>query len=286
MKKKLKLVIKVLIAFMALLAVLMVYLISRSDNSQIDITYYRVVSEKIGNEVRVVQLSDLHNAVFGRNNEKLVKMIQEAKPDLILMTGDMVNDDDTDVSVVLSLCEQLLKTAPVYYSLGNHEGNLIYGKDYENVDLDRQLYAIGVPVLYSDSRIVNVNGNEISLGAVAAAPHEYERLSKPFVEEYVKDEHFKLLMSHYPSLYYRENNCLYDADIDLALAGHYHGGQVRIPFLGGAFHVDTGLFPKYAGGKYRLEKGTLIVSRGLGNHESVGRINNPPELVVIDISHQ
>lgn len=276
----------IMIILLTLFVLLIGYLIIQSDNTKLDTTYYRVVSEKIGKEFRVVQLSDLHNTKFGENNQDLIREIQDLKPDLILMTGDMVNDDDEDITVVLNLCGELIKTAPVYYSLGNHEGTMMYGEDRTNIPLDRELAELGAVILYNNSKIVSVKGNEINLGAVASSANDFEWLSKSFIEDYVKDDSFKLLMSHYPSLYIEKRNCLYDADIDLALAGHYHGGQIRLPFLGGIYHPDTGLFPKYEGGKYPLKSGTLIVSRGLGNHESIPRINNRPELVVVDISHQ
>ena len=109
----------------------------------------------------------------------------------------------------------------------------------------------------------------------------FEEFVGNFFDEYEKSRDFKLLLAHYPSLYYE---ALADGDIDLGICGHYHGGQVRLPFMGGLYHGDTGFFPKYNGGMYVLPNSTIFVSRGLGGHSGLPRINNRPELAVIDIN--
>ena len=119
------------------------------------------------------------------------------------------------------------------------------------------------------------------IGGLTTAPEGYEEYGEEFIKEYEKSEEFKLLISHYPTLYYEH---LADTEIDLGVCGHFHGGLVRLPVIGGLFHGDTGLFPKYSGGMYRLTDSTIFVSRGMGGHSGFPRINNRPELAVIDIN--
>ena len=141
-----------------------------SDNSTFDTTFYRVSSEKIGESVRAVVLADLHNNVFGQENEPLVSKIRQLEPDVILMAGDMVNEDNPDVSVILDLCRQLKDIAPIYYSLGNNEGVLMYSPDGPQVPLDTELIEEGVTVLYNNSVDTEICGNQISIGAVTSDP--------------------------------------------------------------------------------------------------------------------
>ena len=119
------------------------------------------------------------------------------------------------------------------------------------------------------------------IGGLTTAVEGYEEYGAAFFEEYEKSDAFKLLISHYPSLYYE---ALADAAVDLGICGHYHGGQFRLPVIGGLYHGDTGLFPKYNGGMYQIDNGTIFVSRGMGGHNGLPRINNRPELAVIDIN--
>ena len=250
-------------------------------NRTIGISFYTCPSPKIIAPVCLVQLSDLHSRQFGSGNQRLIENIKEIGPDLILITGDMVNSTDTDVSAAVNLCGDLTEIAPVYYQYGNHESILMrYGKDGIKVPIDAYLEKKGVHFFYNDFVDIQVNGNELALMGISVSEENYERWAAVSVEQFQKRETYKILLSHYPSLYY---STLSEADIDLALAGHYHGGLIRIPGIGGLYHPDDGLFPKYSGGKYRLKKGTLIVSRGLGNHGWIPRINNQPELTVIEL---
>lgn len=248
-----------------------------TDNSSFEETFYHVQSDKISDDMRVVLLSDLHNSEFGPENNMLVERIAALEPDMIVAAGDMVNEYDKDTSVAVNLCRQLLEIAPVYYGFGNHEGTLVYD---EKVPLDGELSAIGVTVFYNDSRTVEVKGNVIDIGAVGTPPKMFDEYSAEFIEEYVKSDHFKLLIAHFPSLFYEK---LADENIDLALCGHFHGGQVQIPGVGGLYSLDYGFFPKYCDGIFELQESTVIVSRGLGNSRKIPRINNKPELVIVDI---
>ena len=252
-----------------------------SDNDTLETTFYQVSSSKIQEPVRVILLTDLHNHEFGRANCNLVKEIERLKPDMIVIAGDMVNSDDPNITIVTDLCGKLLKMAPVYYVFGNNEGTLEYASDGPRVVLDAALWEKGVTVLYNNCISVEIKGNPFEIMGVTAEVDDYEEVAGDTVSTFEKKEGFKLLLTHFPALYY---DCLADVDFDLGVAGHFHGGQVRLSDGRGLFHVDEGFFPKYCYGEFSLTHGTLIVSRGLGGHGLLPRINNRPELVVIDIS--
>lgn len=247
---------------------------------KLETTHYTISSEKITGTIRIAVFSDLHNHQYGIHNQELVRRTQQEQPDLILMLGDMVNDDDPDIGVVTALCAELKKIAPVYYILGNHEANLMYLKSGYQIPLDAYLIQDGISVLYQGETDVKIGENMIALGAFSMPEKEYSEETEQEKADFEKSNAFKIALSHYPSVFSR---CLWDADFDLAFASHYHGGQIRIPGIGGIYHKDEGLFPKYSGGLYKLGRGTLIVSRGLGDHTIVPRIWNRPELVIVDV---
>lgn len=253
-----------------------------ADNDTLETTFYQVTSDKIQEPVRAVLLTDLHNHEFGRANHELVAEIEELEPDVILMAGDMVNGDDPNITIVTDLCGKLLDVAPIYYVFGNNEGALEYSGGGPQVALDAELFKKGVTVLYSNAISTEINGNPFEIMGVTASPDDFESVAGDEIAAFEKKEGFKLLLTHFPALYY---DCLADVDFDLGVAGHFHGGQVRLPDGRGLYHVDEGFFPRYCYGEFELTHGTLIVSRGLGGHGHLPRINNRPELVVIDISH-
>lgn len=199
-----------------------------SDNSTFETTFYRVTSEKIGENIRAVVLADLHNNVFGQDNEPLVFKIRQLEPDVILMAGDMINGDDPDVSGILELCVKLKDIAPIYYSLGNNEGVLMYSPEGPQVPLDVELLEEGVTVLYNNSVDTEIRGNKVSIGAVTSEPADFAEMSQEFIAGFEQSSNYKILLAHYPTLFY---DCLADADIDLSVSGHFHGGQVRLRHL-------------------------------------------------------
>lgn len=251
-------------------------------SQELETTCYSVSSPKVpqGSSVRVALLSDLHNRQYGEDNRELVELIARQEPDLILMAGDMFTKGDSDYETVLSLCRQLRDIAPIYFGLGNHEGTIIYNED---VRIDGMLVKEGVHVLISSAVETQVNGVPILIGSVAVSEQLFDEYAAEFIEEYEKSDALKLLITHIPSLYYEK---MAQTEIDLGLCGHFHGGVVQLPILGGVYSVDYGLFPQYCSGMHQLENSTIVVSRGLGEHRNIPRINNRPELVVIDICSQ
>ncbi|MDE6930629.1 MAG: metallophosphoesterase [Lachnospiraceae bacterium] len=249
-------------------------------SEELEVTFQHLYSSKIagGENIRVVVLSDLHNREFGTDNEDLAEQITALRPDIIAIAGDMVNADDDNLDIILSLCRKLVEIAPVYYSPGNHESNLMYEK---GSPIESLLIEEGVHVLVNRAEEVTVNRTPLLIGGMPTSVEGYEIYGAEFFEEYEKSTAFKLLIAHYPSLYYE---AIADGAVDLGICGHYHGGQFRLPVVGGLYHGDTGLFPRYNGGMYHLQNGTIFVSRGMGGHNGLPRINNRPELAVIDIN--
>lgn len=268
-----------MLPFLLLLAAVLLVALQMQENRHFEVTYYGLESKKVGTPVKFVVLSDLHSQEYGNENTELVEAIRKEEPDFIAMIGDMVNLDDTNFSVIRRLCKNLREIAPVYYTLGNHEGTVMYGR-LDTVALDELLEEDGVTMLINQTTVFQKEDTKIQIAGIAIDVNGYDQFAKERMEDFWELEDYKIVLSHFPSLYYSK---LKDAKMDLALAGHYHGGVVRIPGMEGLYHPEGGFFPKYSGGQYSLTNATLIVSRGIGGHDVIPRINNRPELVVIEI---
>lgn len=268
------------ILYAVLAAVLLLLCGWRLASEELEVTFHHLYSPKIagGEHIRIAVLSDLHDREFGPDNEELVRQIAVLEPDLIAVAGDMVNARNGKPNVILSLCGRLVEIAPVYYCPGNHESNLMYE---QGSPIESQLLDLGVHVLVNRAEEAVINRTPLLIGGIPTSPEDYAAYGAEFFQKYEKSGAFKLLIAHYPSLY---EGVLAERAVDLGICGHYHGGQVRLPLLGGLYHGDTGLFPRYSGGLYHLTNGTIFVSRGMGGHNGLPRINNRPELAVIDVN--
>lgn len=268
------------ILYAVLAAVLLLLCGWRLASEELEVTFHHLYSPKIagGEHIRIAVLSDLHDREFGPDNEELVRQIAVLEPDLIAVAGDMVNARNGKPNVILSLCGRLVEIAPVYYCPGNHESNLMYE---QGSPIESQLLDLGVHVLVNRAEEAVINRTPLLIGGIPTSPEDYAAYGAEFFQKYEKSGAFKLLIAHYPGLY---EGVLAERAVDLGICGHYHGGQVRLPLLGGLYHGDTGLFPRYSGGLYHLTNGTIFVSRGMGGHNGLPRINNRPELAVIDVN--
>lgn len=244
---------------------------------------YTYRNPKIAAPIRAVQLTDLHNYQYGRDNQRLIAKIQKQKPDVIFMTGDMLNEDEDRTDIVLHLVREACAIAPVYFSLGNHEVG--YEKTYGEGDLTEQLEAAGAVVLEKEYVDTKIAGQEVRIGGVYGylLPEDWEDGSEQrFLEAFVQTDRLKILLSHVP-----EGLLLWKSmeywDVDLVFSGHVHGGQVRVPFVGGLFDPEEGFFPMYTRGMFSCGNGTMILSAGLGSSRGIPRVNNLPEIVVCDI---
>ena len=235
-----KKVIKVL-----LIAVIFLFLIVLIDiwisYNWLTVSNFTVTSSKISEPFRIVLISDLHNHKFGSSNAKLVERVQEQSPDLVIIDGDMINGDSENDNVAVEVVRALSGTAPVYYSLGNHEYDYI---DAGHEELTEDLEEAGAVVLNYQSLDAEVNGNPIRLGGLyeygfesgMQSEEENER-AVSYLEEYADTDRYLIMCAHRPESFYPWDY----ADtwgIDLVLSGHLHGGQVIIPGLGGLYNLN------------------------------------------------
>lgn len=239
------------------------------SNNLLVVTEYTVESPKLEREeVKIVQLSDLHAKSFGKGNRRLIKKVAAQSPDIIVITGDIIHKyREKDIAVANAVVKSLSEIAPTYYVSGNHE---MRSKKYR--DLKAGLEKSGACVL--DDTAVKVAG--VRLCGVNCASIKSGKFFN--IERDEKD--FNLLLAHLPQ--YIQRYVL--AGFDCVLCGHAHGGQWRIPFTKiGIYSPGQGLFPKYTGGKFVCGDTVEIISRGLGNSQCPLRLFNPPELLVIEL---
>ena len=253
------------------------------ENNVISVSEYDIVSDKIPESFDgfvIVHLSDLHNKLFGANQKRLVKHIKEQKPDMIVITGDLIDSNHPDVETGLLLAEEAIKIAPVYFVTGNHDN---YLSDTDTYALFSGLEKLGVRVL--DDEAVELyldDGDEvISLLGIDDETVSYTSRLKETLSELTDkgktDPVFTLLLAHQPQRLPEYS----EFDIDLVLSGHAHGGQFRIPFIGGFVAPDQGFLPEYTKGDYEKNGTHMIVSAGLGNSVIPLRLLNRPEVVKI-----
>lgn len=254
-------------------------------NTALEVLEFVVSSEKLPESFsgyRIAQISDLHNAQFGEENSQLLELLESTDPDCIVLTGDLVDSRRMDVKVAVSFGEQAVKIAPVYYVNGNHESRI---EEYE--DLKAGLEKAGVTVLENQVVPLERSGQQIYLAGVNDPNFqtdflfdEPEQVLRWELDQVTpeKDEYW-ILLSHRPEYFdlYREYG------VDLVFTGHAHGGQFRLPFVGGIAAPGQGLFPKYDDGLYTEAGTSMLVSRGVGNSLFPFRVNNRPEIVVAEL---
>lgn len=248
---------------------------------------YNVSSENIISPITVVQLTDIHSSEFGHENEKLLSKIRQSAPDIIVITGDIINAQDDNISQSYKLISGLKDIAPVYMSLGNQE---IEYMDRTGVDLKNQFSECGAIVLEKDYQDIEIHGQKIRIGGIYGycLPEKYNSNVDEvnFLRKFEKTKAYKILLSHLP---YAWKNYGFTAeyDIDLVFSGHVHGGQVIFPLIGGLYNQETGFFPGKMTGIFYENNTTVVLSSGLGSgKEKLPRINNIPEIVDVRLTHQ
>ena len=232
---------------------------------------------------KIVQISDLHDAQIGENNEKLITMTAETEPDCIVLTGDFVDSSRFHPERSLSVAEALVKIAPVYYVSGNHEA-ILPDADYQA--LTDGLRALGVCVLEDESAELTRGGQSIRLigltdiGFHPGTLEEKKDALRTALSALLPEDEFSVTLAHRPELMDVYTEC----GAPLVLSGHAHGGQIRLPGIGGLIAPGQGLFPKYTDGKYEENGTTLVVSRGIGNSVLPLRVNDRPQIVVVQLA--
>lgn len=255
-------------------------------NQTFETNYLTVDTGKLEAPVRIAMISDLHMHEYGPDNADLIAAVQSQSPDLIAIVGDMVIQDKDEYGSVLTLCRKLTEIAPVYYVYGNHEYGIIHRLKSR---IGEELKAIGVNVLDSEFRTIEVNGNLIDIAGIPRKPVIYNWSDQMMMNSFIKSPNFHLLLVHDPGYFdphitTNPDKTLIGKPIDVALCGHRHGGQIQLPMVGGLFHTDTGFFPGLTAGDTVVSGTHVIVSRGLNDHNHIPRLNNPYELLIIDLN--
>ena len=225
--------------------------------------------------MRIVQVSDLHDALFGENQEKLVKKVKASKPDAIFITGDLIDSNRYNLDQSLQAVKQFIQLADVYYVLGNHE--VATNKVDEIYEV---LSSLGVHVMANESTVLERDGERLAI--VGIEDPLMGTTSKKMLENATADipqDMFKLLLAHRPEMF----DAYVASSMDFVFSGHAHGGQIRLPSIGGLFAPGQGMLPKYTAGIYGQDTTTMVVSRGLGNSSVPYRIFNLPEIVVVTL---
>ena len=309
--KKTKVIVITIISLVLAFAAVLVAIVGVNywQNRKFDETFYSVSSLKVNNKFRIIQISDLHGCTYGSRNSKLIDRVQKLEPDIILLTGDGI-DNLSSAAGVVKLCEMLVTIAPSYYIYGNNEVEEYYRYELTEEALDKQfgfdslnrnpeklleetdnltkmLEEAGVTVLKNSSDTITIGGTHVDIyGVLTSNPSAFWSYTGESFNDflYTNETHFKLTAIHEP-LVFEE----FEPDYwgDLMLAGHTHGGVVKVPLLGGLYTREGGLFPERGGhyvyGRYEVEGRPLIVSAGLEN-KNIFRINNEPELVIVDVN--
>ncbi len=284
--------------------------ISYLQNQNFSETFYSVSSLKVNNKIRMIQISDLHNCTYGDKNAKLIDRVTKLNPDIILLTGDCIDSDNGAEEEIVEFCSKLAEIAPSYYIYGNNEVQKYYlhpltqesldahfGFDDSNRDpqkliessdlLTEKLTAAGVTVLKNSSSTIAVGETTIDIyGVLTSNPSAFWSYAGESFDNYLytNETHLKITAIHEP-LVFEEYTPEYWGDI--MLAGHTHGGLVRIPMIGALYTPEGGLLPgrtgHYVYGRYEVQGRPLIISSGLEN-KNIFRINNEPEIVIVDIN--
>lgn len=238
---------------------------------------------------RIAQVSDLHDAQFGENHAKLMKLLKKSEADILLLTGDIVDAHRTDIEQSLDFIRQAAERMPVYYVPGNHEAAIRGRGDYEI--LKQGLTDCGVILLEDSKTRLEKDRQYVTLiGLMEQGFHSSPDVADEILQRSLvcgeqlaalteEDDGYRILLSHRPEMF-----ATYAAmDVDLTFSGHAHGGQFRLPLLGGLYAPGQGILPQYDGGLYKQGNSQMIVNRGLGNSGFPVRFNNRPELVVVEL---
>ena len=280
MKKMTKRKTVILVACIALIALIVWTL---WGNSALEVHTYTIASNRLSESFSgfcIAQVSDLHNAEMGGGNENLLAMLRGSEPDIIVITGDMVDSYHTNIDIALRFSEAAMEIAPCYYVTGNHEARIS-----EFDDLKAGLEAAGVIFLENKRIELEQEGEVIALLGVCDPSFQTDYLfgdsasviSGTLQELTAADDAYTILLSHRPELF----DTYVKSGVDLVFSGHAHGGQFRLPFVGGLVAPNQGLFPEYDAGLFTEGNTTMVVSKGVGNSIIPVRFNNRPEIIVV-----
>lgn len=286
MRKTIRFILILLSAFVLAIAVVVGYFFITSKN--LTINKYSL-NESVISSIRILQLSDLHNAEFGDNNEELIDLVKKQSPDLIVMSGDMINRDEENLDIITDLISSLSDVAPIYYGYGNHEVDWIESFGF---DLEDKLTQAGAVVLNNSYRDVSVNDSELRIGGymgyyrqpgMLTQDEEQKKVELDFANDFENTDRLKILINHIPTQWV-DWDYINEYPVDIVFSGHYHGGAIRIPIIDqGLYAPYVGWFPPYTKGMFTGSQATCVLSTGLGSEHNIPRLNNPPEIVIVDV---
>ena len=256
-------------------------------NTALELNRYTISSDRLPKAFdgyRIAHVSDLHNTEMGKDNEKLLAVLREADPDIIALTGDIIDSRNTDIDVALQFTKDAMVIAPCYYVTGNHEARV---SEYD--ELKAGLTEQGVIIL--EDKCIGLDKSEETISLLGVNDPSFqtdylfgdsETVMQSKLQEIINEEDtYTILLSHRPELF----EVYTESKVDLVLSGHAHGGQFRLPFVGGLVAPNQGLFPKYDAGLYTEENTNMIVSKGIGNSILPFRFNNRPEVILIELKY-
>ena len=283
--KNLDVVITVIAVILVVLVWIMLY-----DSNRFVVRHYSLRDQRIKKPVKAVVLADLHNKRYGKENECLLQAIDEIRPDMILIAGDILTaKPKASLETAVDLLTKLAGKYPIYYGNGNHEHRLkLYPENYGDMAerYEEALQKIGIRRLVNEHTVLEESG--ICIYGSEIDKLYYKRFGiQPMDPEYLKSllgqpsaEKYTILIAHNPDYFPKYA----DWGADLVLAGHVHGGMVRVPIWGkGVVSPNVRLFPKYDGGEFTLGKTRMLLSRGLGMHTIPIRLFNPGEVLEVDL---
>ena len=251
-----------------------------------ELSKFKIKSEKIPgnfNGFKIAQISDFHNVEFENENQKLIDLIKEGNPDIIVITGDFIDSRSTKVEVSVKFAEKIIKIAPCYYVAGNHESRM----PDKYFELLKRFEALGVTVLNDENIYLEKNGEKIQITGIKDPAFkllyddsEDEIIVKNKLQRLkTEDDFYKILLSHRPELF----DLYCDEKYDLIFAGHAHGGQFRFPLIGALQAPKQGLFPKYTEGLYEKCESIMLLSRGVGYSKIPVRIYCRPQIILAEL---
>lgn len=249
------------------------------DSRNIDVTRFTVSgAPEAFSGFKIVQISDLHNAEFGTDNQKLIDILKSEAPDAIVITGDLIDARRTNTEIAESFARRCMEIADCYYVPGNHEARL--GGTYDA--FESALIADGVNVLRNGS--VRIRKEMEAIRIIGVDDPAFAKASDAITNldaalEALSSDDFTILLAHRPELIDEYSKW----GIDLVLSGHAHGGQIRLPGIGGLYAPGQGFFPRYTSGNYTVGDTEMIVSRGIGNSAFPLRVNDRPEVVIVTL---
>lgn len=260
-----------------LLIILLLFIIfTIYENLSITITKVNLVEDNIPkdfNGFKILQISDYHNKKFLKENY-FIEKVKETSPDIIVITGDIINSRKPDYEEVRKSIKEIVKIAPTYYTTGNHEQRL-----EEFPEFIEKMKEMGIIFLDDESVEIGRGSSKINIIGLNDPTYYGKEHLLSSMEKNIREEEYNVLLCHRPELFkeYVEN------DVDLVFTGHAHGGQIRVPIIGALFAPNQGFLPEYAEGIHRENNTTMVVSKGIGSSLIPFRIFNKPELVLVEL---